>query len=103
MRLDRVLWFVRLAQTRAAARTVIAQGHIRLNNRRVNRAACPVAVGDLIVIPWSTGALAVQILALPNRRGPASEAQSCYRVLDGEAVNPIAGAEQSAAEGSLLP
>jgi ribosome-associated heat shock protein Hsp15 len=103
MRLDKFLWFVRLAKTRAAAQDLLAKGHIRLNGRRIDRAARTVSVGDLLVMPSPTGVLAAQILALPHRRGPASEAKSCYRVLDGQAVNPIAGTEQPAAEGSLLP
>lgn len=103
MRLDKFLWFVRLAKTRAAAQAMIAQGHIRLNNRRANRAACPVGTGDFLVIPCPAGALVTEILMLPHRRGSVSEAQSCYRVLDGQAVNPIAGTEQPAAKGSLLP
>jgi ribosome-associated heat shock protein Hsp15 len=103
MRLDKFLWFVRLAKTRSAAQDLVVQGHIRLNGRRVNRPARAVSVGDVVVVPSSAGALAAEILVLPSRRGPASEAHSCYRVLDGQAVNPIAGTEQPAAEGSLLP
>jgi ribosome-associated heat shock protein Hsp15 len=103
MRLDRFLWFVRLAKTRAAAQDLIALGHIRLNGKRVDRPARGVAVGDLVVIPCPAGVLSAEILLLPHRRGPASEAHSCYRVLDGQAVNPIADAEQPAVEGSLLP
>ncbi len=103
MRLDKFLWFVRLTKTRVAAQDMAEQGHIRLNGRRINRAAQAVSVGDLLVLPTSTGALAAEILALPHRRGPTSEAQSCYRVLDGQAVNPIADTQQPAAKGSLLP
>ena len=100
MRLDKFLWLVRLAKTRAAAQDLVARGHIRLNGRRIDRAARAVAVGDWLVMPSPTGALAAEILALPHRRGPASEAKSCYQVLDGQAVNPIAGLEHPAAEGS---
>ena len=46
----------------------------------------------------------VELLALPERRGPAPEAQSCYRVLDGPAQIPIAPASiNDAAEGDLQP
>lgn len=103
MRLDKFLWFARLAKTRTAAQDLIGQGRIRLNNRRITRASCPVLIGDVLVIPCSQNVLVAEILMLPNRRGSASEAQSCYRVLDGQAVNPIAGTEQPAAKGSLLP
>jgi ribosome-associated heat shock protein Hsp15 len=50
-------------------------------------------VGDVLVLPLSAGVRVVEIVALPDRRGPASEAEACYRALD-------AGAEISIAAGS---
>jgi ribosome-associated heat shock protein Hsp15 len=44
----------------------------------------------------------VELVALPVRRGPAGEAQACYRVLDERGANPIAGVE-STPEGRILP
>jgi ribosome-associated heat shock protein Hsp15 len=38
--------------------------------------------------------LVIELVAVPTRRGPPLEAQSCYRVLDERATNPIAGAER---------
>ena len=39
LRLDKLLWFLRLARTRALAQERVAAGHIRLNGRRVERSA----------------------------------------------------------------
>jgi hypothetical protein len=35
----------------------------------------------------------------PQRRGPPEEAQSCYRVLDGQGGNPIAAVQTPATRG----
>lgn len=91
MRADKLLWFLRLAKTRSAAQALVAAGHLRLNGRRIERAAQPVNVGDILVIPLGTGVRVIELAALPVRRGPSPEAQSCYRVLDEVGANPIAG------------
>lgn len=104
MRLDKLLWFLRLAKTRGVAQGIVAEGHVRLNGRRVERLHQKVAVGDTLVLPLAGGVRVIELLALPVRRGPASEAQCCYRVLDERGANPIAAHENTtAAEGDLQP
>jgi ribosome-associated heat shock protein Hsp15 len=82
MRLDKLLWFLRFAKTRAIAQAMVDNGHIRLNGRRVERNAQKICVGDILVLPLPSGVRVVELLALPARRGPPAEAQSCYRALD---------------------
>lgn len=82
MRLDKLLCFLRLTKTRGQAQALVADGHIRLNGRRVERTSQAVAAGDIIVIPLPRGVLALEVTALPLRRGPPDEARGCYRVLD---------------------
>lgn len=74
MRLDRFLWFARLARTRSAAQALAADGHLRLNGRAVVRAAVPVRVGDVLTLARGGEVRALRIEALPMRRGPAPEA-----------------------------
>jgi len=93
MRLDKLLWYLRLAKTRPVAQAMAEEGHIRLNGRRTDRAHQKIAAGDVLTIPVGTGAQVIEVLALPRRRGPAPEAQACYRVLDAAPVDPIAAAE----------
>ncbi len=95
MRIDKLLWFLRFAKTRGLAQAVAAEGHIRLNGRRVDRAHQKIAVGDILVVPLGQGVRVIELLALPERRGPASEAQSCYRVLDVAGSFPIAATDLS--------
>ena len=82
MRLDRLLWFLRFARTRSAAQRWITEGHIRRNGERVVRQDQAISVGDVLTLPLRSCVLPIEILVLPTRRGPASEARACYRPLD---------------------
>lgn len=101
MRIDKLLWFLRFAKTRGLAQTLVEQGHIRLDGRRIERAHAKVSAGSVLVLPLSGGVKVIEIVALPDRRGPASEAQSCYRVLDERPAMPIAG-NQSGLDAPLM-
>ena len=101
LRLDKLLWFLRLAHTRVLAQDKIATGHIRLNGRRVDRSAHAIRVGDRLTLPIGEHVLAIEIVALPHRRGPACEAQTCYRALD--ALAPFAIAPGQIAQPSGEP
>ena len=104
MRIDKLLWFLRLTKSRSIARAMAAAGHIRLNGRRIERAHQNVAAGDVLTLPHATSVRVIELLALPVRRGPAPEAQSCYRVLDGTANFPLAAGDRiDSAEGDLQP
>lgn len=92
MRIDKLLWFLRLAKTRPLAAQWAAEGHIRLNSRRVERASSTIKPGDVLVVPLPSGVRVIEILALPARRGPATEARACYRVLDETRLSPLAAA-----------
>ncbi|WP_432769260.1 MAG: RNA-binding S4 domain-containing protein [Sphingopyxis sp.] len=89
IRLDKLLWYLRLARSRSLAQAVIAAGHIRLDGRRVTRASCAVHAGQVLVLPVGEHIAVLRLLALPARRGPASEAAAHYRRLDAGAA-PLA-------------
>jgi ribosome-associated heat shock protein Hsp15 len=55
VRIDKLLWYLRLAKTRAIAQTLAEDGHIRLNTRRIDRAHQKVACGDVLTVPVGTG------------------------------------------------
>ena len=104
MRIDKLLWFLRLAKTRSIAQAMAEEGHIRLNSRRIDRAHQKVAAGDILTLPLAPGVRVIELVTLPHRRGPAPEAQSCYRVLDESGAFPIAAPNSNeAAEGDLQP
>lgn len=81
IRIDKFLWFVRLAKSRSTAQAMAERGIMRLNGRRVDRAHSPVRVGDLITLAQGERVRVVRVLALPHRRGPAPEAKDCYEDL----------------------
>lgn len=100
MRIDKLLWYLRLARSRSVAQEMACAGHIRLNGQRVERAHRQVASGDVLTVPLGRAVRVIEVLSIPERRGPASEAQSCYRVLDGERNNLVAaGLDKNAAKG----
>ena len=91
MRIDLLLVRLRFVASRRIAQDWIAAGHMRRNSARVLKANQPVAVGDVLTLPLRSQVKVIEILALPERRGPASEAQACYRTLDAGAPIAIAG------------
>jgi ribosome-associated heat shock protein Hsp15 len=90
MRLDRFLWWARLVKTRAAAQAVAEQGRLRIDGRRVERAAAPVRVGNVLAFPLFGKVRVVRVERLPARRGPPEEGRSCYQELALAAPPPSA-------------
>jgi ribosome-associated heat shock protein Hsp15 len=86
IRIDKLLWFLRLAASRSFAQGWASQGHIRLNGRRIERPSAVVREGDVLVLPLRDAVRVIEVLAIPTRRGPAPEAQACYRYVDARAA-----------------
>ncbi len=78
MRLDKFLWFVRLAKTRGFAQEVAEARHLRIDGRVIEKAAAAVRVGDTLTFPLHGRIRVIRVLSLPARRGPAPEARACY-------------------------
>ena len=77
LRIDKALWYLRLASTRRAAQAMVAAGHIRLDGRRVERASTALHAGSLLVLPGPPRVRVLRIISLPTRRGPPGEAAAC--------------------------
>lgn len=82
MRIDKLLFFLRIAKSRTLANGWIETGHIRVNGRRIEKGSMAIAVGDTITPPKGDAVLTIKLLAMPARRGPAAEAQLCYQLLE---------------------
>ncbi|MBN2973244.1 RNA-binding S4 domain-containing protein [Roseomonas aeriglobus] len=87
MRLDKFLWFVRLAKTRSFAQEVAEARHLRIDGRVIEKAAAGVRIGNTLTFPLHGRVRVIRVLALPTRRGPAPEAQACYADLGAENVS----------------
>ena len=101
MRIDKLLFNLRFAKTRGLAQRWIAEGHIRRNGERVVRQDLAVAAGDVLTLPLRERVLVIQLLSLPSRRGPAPEAQACYRALDAAPPIAIAGGRAGEPQGKF--
>lgn len=82
LRLDLFLWYARFAKTRSAAQTIAEKGTLRIDGRRIERAHCPVRIGMVIAFPQGPRVHILRVEALPVRRGPPTEAQTLYTLLE---------------------
>ena len=100
MRIDKLLWFLRLAPSRTLAHDWVAEGHFRLNGKRIEKPSAGVAVGDILTVPARSGVKIIELVMVPERRGPAQEAIACYRTLDERNANPIAAQNNITPQGT---
>lgn len=103
MRIDRLLCNLRFSRTRALAADLVREGHLRRNGARVTRPSQAVAVGDVLTIPLGSGVRLVEVLALPEKRGPARDARACYRALDRPDQTDIGDRQETTAQGDARP
>ena len=100
MRIDKLLWFLRLAPSRTLAHDWVAEGHFRLNGKRIEKPSAAVSAGDVLTVPARSGVRVIELITVPARRGPATEAMACYRTLDERAANPIAAQNNNTPQGT---
>jgi ribosome-associated heat shock protein Hsp15 len=81
VRIDRFLFFIRLIKSRTLAQAVIDTGHVRIDGKRVAKSSEDVRVGSIVALPLRDRVRVLRVLRLPERRGPAPEAQGCYEEL----------------------
>ena len=81
MRVDRFLFFIRLAKSRTLAQVIVEEGYVRIDGRRVGKPSEEVRVGSVVALPLRGRLRILKVLSLPARRGPAAEAQLCYEEL----------------------
>ena len=80
-RLDKWLWQARLCKTRSAAQKLVEEGRVRVDARVVTKAHLQVRAGMVLTVPQGHDIRVVRVKAMPERRGPAPEAQAHYEVL----------------------
>lgn len=81
MRIDRFLFFIRLAKSRTLAQSIVEQGHIRIDGKRIEKPSDEVRIGSIVALPLHDQVRVIRVLSLPSRRGPAPEARACYEEL----------------------
>ncbi|TMV08997.1 RNA-binding S4 domain-containing protein [Ruegeria sediminis] len=78
LRIDKWLWQARFFKTRSLAAKQVGGGHVRVNGNRVLKPAHAVGPGDVLTFAQGRIIRVVRIMALGERRGPATEAQTLY-------------------------
>jgi ribosome-associated heat shock protein Hsp15 len=96
MRLDKWLWAARFFKTRSAATDAVLGGRVHVNGARA-KPAKDVRPGDEIQLTVGVVRRVVEVLALSDKRGPATVAATLYR----ETAESIEARERAAAERKL--
>lgn len=96
LRLDKWLWFARLAKSRGAAQDLCHSRRLRLDGRVIDRASALVRAGSVLSFPHNDEIVVVRVEGLAERRGPYEEARHLYTdltVSDAPAfTNPLTAA-----------
>jgi ribosome-associated heat shock protein Hsp15 len=77
-RIDKWLFHARFFKTRSLAGKLAAAGKIRVDGRIVGKAHFAVRPGHVLTFVQGRHVRVVRVVRLPERRGPAAEAQACY-------------------------
>jgi small subunit ribosomal protein S4 len=85
-RLDNVVYHLGFANTRAAARQLVAHGHVKVNGRKVNIPSYGLKVNEIIEIKNSNAA---RQLATKNLESAASRIVPDWLSLDKEALKGV--------------
>ena len=101
MRADIWLWAARFFKTRSLAKQAIEGGKIDVNDLGCKPAKA-LHVGDLVKIVRGDERMEVQVLALSDKRGPASMAQTLYRETDTSRTTREALKEQRRLSGAAF-
>ena len=81
MRIDKWLWAARFFKTRGEAHKVVSSGHLRLDGDTMSKPHRQVRIGDVLTFAKGRDVRVVKVLAMAERRGPASEARELYEDL----------------------
>lgn len=80
-RIDKWLYFARVAKSRTLAGKLVAGGHVRVNGEKKRQPSYSVKPGDALTITLERRVLVYKLLDCGTRRGPASEARLLYEDL----------------------
>lgn len=81
-RLDKWLFHARFYRTRPLAQAAATAGRVRLNGVRVEKPGHTLKPGDILTLGKGAEVVAVRVLALAERRGPAMQARQLYEIVE---------------------
>jgi ribosome-associated heat shock protein Hsp15 len=78
VRIDKWLFFARIAKSRSLAAKLVANGNVRVNGDKVVQASRHLRVGDTVTLTRDHRVQVLRLCATGTRRGPAPEARLLY-------------------------
>ncbi|PIQ37057.1 MAG: RNA-binding protein [Lysobacterales bacterium CG17_big_fil_post_rev_8_21_14_2_50_64_11] len=102
VRLDIWLWAARFFKTRQSAKQAIDGGKVVLNGA-AGKPAKMIRAGDSLHITRALERFELRVLAVSEKRGPASVAQTLYRESDASVAARAAMTEQRRLTGGPAP
>ncbi len=97
VRIDKWLWAARFYKTRSLAQQMVEGGKVHIDGQRV-KASKAVRAGQTVQLRQGDDQRDVEVLALADKRGSATQASLLYR----ETEQSIARREQASAERRAL-
>lgn len=83
-------------RARSDCASLVAQGFIRINRQVTEKPHARLRVGDVLTVPMHTTVRVVRVVALAERRGPATQARMLYEDLTDPPAASCAPAETPA-------
>lgn len=80
-RIDKWLFFARVAKSRSLAQTLVSGGKVTVNGQRIAQASVQVKPGDMIAVTLERRDIVLKVIAPGDRRGPYEEAKLLYEDL----------------------
>lgn len=81
LRIDKWLVYARFCKTRSVAAELVGKGRVRVNRQPIRKASHELKPGDVLTLPRGRGVAVVRVVAMGERRGPATEARLLYEEL----------------------
>ncbi|MCB8840723.1 RNA-binding S4 domain-containing protein [Aurantimonas sp. VKM B-3413] len=102
-RVDKWLFFARVAKSRTLAQKLVQSGVVRVNREKINNAARIVRPGDVLTLSIGGRVRVLKVLDPGTRRGPASEAALLYEEMGTAAASPAAATDASVSREDARP
>lgn len=80
-RLDKWLWFARVAKTRTLAAALVTEGRIRVNKVKSGKPSQALKPGDVVTATVRSHVRILKVVEIGVRRGPPAEAQRLFEEL----------------------
>jgi ribosome-associated heat shock protein Hsp15 len=97
------LWCARFMKSRGDCADWVEGGGLRLNRQPTDKAHAKLRVGDVLTLPLRGGVRVVRVVALADRRGPASEARLLYDDIPEDGAGVTAPGERDASSAPSPP